>query len=137
MNAEETEREFIKNFIRKERRERSAWILNHKKKRTDFLDRFNHNWNEMLSEKNLTELNTESDFDTYEKIKSELKLNDSDLCYVISYNDFDRQFVELKKAFDEIQKSGFAGLIISPNGKKYYLKTEQEIGAPAKFIGKK
>ncbi len=115
MNAEETEKEFIQNFIRKERRERSLWALNHKKKRTDFLDRFNHNWNEMIAEKNLTELNTKSDFDTYEKIKSELKLKDSDLCYVISYNDFDRQFIELKSAFDECQKSGFAGLIMSVN----------------------
>jgi hypothetical protein len=135
MNAQETEKEFVKNFIRKECRERSLWILNHKKKRTDFIDKFNHNWNEMISEKDLTELNTKSDFKTYEKIKSELNLNDSELCYVISYNEFDKQFVELKRAFNEIQKSGFAGLIISQNGKKYYLKTEQEIGTTAKFIG--
>lgn len=137
MNVEETEKKFIQNFIRKERRERSLWTLNHKKKRTDFIDRFNHNWNEMIAEKDLIELNTKSDFDTYKKIKSELKLKDSDFCYVISYNEFDGQFIELKRAFDEIQKSGFAGLIISPNGKKYYLKTEEEIGAPAKFIGTK
>lgn len=89
----------------------------------------------MIAEKDLTQLNTKSDFETYERIKSELNLNDSDLCYVISFNDFDNQFVELKSAFEECQKSGFAGLIISKNGKKVYLKTEQEIGKPSKFIG--
>ena len=137
MNAEETEKEFIQNFIRKERRERSLQALNHKKKRYDFLDRFNHNWNEMIAEKDLIELHTKSDFGTFEKIKSELKLKDSDLCYVISYNDFDRQFIELRRAYEECQKSGLAGLIISVDGKKFYMKTEQEIGAPAKFIGMK
>jgi hypothetical protein len=91
----------------------------------------------MIAEKDLIELHTKSDFDTYEKIKSELKLKDSDLCYVISYNDFDRQFITLKSAFEECLKSGLAGLIISVNGKKFYLKTEQVIGAPAKFIGMK
>ena len=135
MNAEETEKEFIKNFVLKEKRERSLWALNHKKKRTEFIDKFNHNWNEMIAESNLTELNTKSDFETYEKVKSELKLKDSELCYVISHNELDRQFIKLKKAFDGIQKNGFAGLIVSRNGKKCYLKTEQEIGAPAKFIG--
>lgn len=135
MNAEETEKEFIQNFILKERRERSLWALNHKKKRTEFLDSFNHNWNQMIAEKDLTELNTKSDFDTYEKIKSELKLKDSDLCYVISYNNFDRQFIDLKCAFDKCQKSGFAVLIVSVNGNKFYLKTEQKVGTPAKFIG--
>ena len=137
MNAEETEKEFIQNFIRKERRERSLWTLNHKKKRNDFIQRFNHSWCEMIAEKDLIELHTKSDFDTYEIIKSELKLKDSDLCYVISHNDFDRQFIALKSAFEECLKSGLAGLIISVNGKKFYLKTEQVIGAPAKFIGMK
>ncbi|MCT4663675.1 MAG: hypothetical protein N4A45_00410 [Flavobacteriales bacterium] len=120
MNAEETEKNFIKNFIIKERRERSLWTLNNKKKRTNFIDKFNHNWNEMIAERNLTELNTKSDFETYVKIKSELKLKDSDLYYVISYSEFDRQFIEMKKAFDVIQKSGFAGLIVCQNRKKYY-----------------
>ena len=137
MNAEETEKEFIKCFIRKERRERSLWSLRHKKKRTDFIDRFNHNWDEMIAEKNLTELHTKSDFDTYEKIKSELRIQDSELCYVISYNELDGKFVELKRAFEKCHESGFAALIISNNGKKFYLKTEQEIGAPEKFIGMK
>lgn len=137
MNAEETEKEFIKNFVRKERRERSLWALSHKKKRTDFLDIFNHSSNKIISEKDMTAIHTTSDFETYEKIKYELKLKDTDFCYVISYCEFDRQFIELKIAFNEIHKRGFAGLIISQDGKKYYLKTEQEIGAPAKFIGMK
>lgn len=137
MNAQETEKEFVKNFIRKERRERSLWALNHKKKRTNFIDRFNHNWNDMIAKKDLIELNTKSEFDTYEKIISELNLKDSEFCYLISYNEYDNQFIELKSAFKEIQKSGFAGLIISQNEKKFYLKTEQVIGAPEKFIGMK
>jgi len=104
MNAQETEKEFVNSFIRKEQRERSLWTLNHRKKRTDFINTFNHNWNKMIAEKDLTQLNTKSDFDTYEKIKSELNLNDSDLCYVIYFNDFDNQFVELKSAFRRMSK---------------------------------
>lgn len=137
MNIENIENQFVKNFIRKERRERSLWVLNHKKKRTEFLDKFNHNWNEMIHEKDLIELNTKSDSETYEKIKSELKLHDSDLCYVISYNEFDKEFIAFKDAFKQCQESNFAGFIIDKSGNKFYLKTEQELGMPAKFIGRK
>jgi len=137
MNAQETEEKFIKNFIRKEKRERSLFILNHKRKRFDFLNKFNHHYDEMISKKDLIELNTKSDLDTFQKIKSELNIKDSDLCYVISYDDFDKQFIDFKSAFDSCQQSGLAGLIITENGNKFYLKTEQEIGGPLKFIGKK
>ncbi|WP_298517567.1 hypothetical protein [uncultured Kordia sp.] len=137
MNAIETEKEFITNFIRKEKRERSIWTLSHKKKRSDFIDKFNHNWNEMIVEKNVTQLQDTSDAETYATLKSELNLKDTDICYIISHNDaIDGQFLELQNAFKHCQNNGFAELIISENGKKFYLKTEQEFGAAAKFIGK-
>ena len=136
MNAKQTEKEFIQNFIRKERRERSAWLLRNKKKRTQFIDKFNHNWTDMISEKHLIELNAKSDPNTYEKIKAKIKLKDSDLCYVISYDENDGEFIDLKTAFGNSQANGFASLIIGADGKKFYLKTEQEIGAPKEFVGK-
>lgn len=37
MKAEDTEKEFIKNFMQKDRRERSKWVLRNKKKRNLFI----------------------------------------------------------------------------------------------------
>lgn len=137
MNSKELEKKFVHNFIRKGCRERSLWILNNKKKRTDFINQFNHSWDKMIAEKHLIKLDTTSNFDTYQSIKTELRLNDTDLCYVISYNNYDGQFIEFKSAFEKCQKSQFAILIISENGNKFYLKTEQVIGASCKFLGNK
>ena len=126
---------FVKTFIRKDKRERSLWLLQHKKKRVEFINRFNHRWTEMIAEKDLTELNIKIELNTFEFLKNKLNFYQSDLCYVISHNNDDGDLVDFKTAFENCQASGFATLIISENGKKFYLKTEQEMGAPKTFIG--
>ena len=110
-------------------------VVTHKKKRVEFINRFNHRWNEMISEKELTELNIKTELDTFEYLKNKLNFSPSDLCYVISHNNDDGNLVDFKTAFENCQASGFATLIISENGKKFFLKTEQEMGTPKTFIG--
>ncbi len=122
MKPEDIEMEFVNNFIRKERRERSLYILRNKKKRADFLGKFNHSRNEMIVEKDLIALYTKTDFDTWENIKSALKVKDSDLCYIISYDENNGQFIDRKKAFENCQSIGYAGLIINEDGKKVLSK---------------
>lgn len=136
MNPEETENKFIQNFILKHRKERSLWALRHKKKRTDFLDKFSQNWTDMIVPKKMIELISKSDEETYEIIKQKLKLKDSELFYVISYFELDGKFIDLQTAFEYIQSTGYAGLLVSVDGTKYYFKTEQELGSPKKFIGR-
>ena len=63
---------FVKTFIRKDKRERSLWSLQHKKKRVEFINRFNHRWTEMIAEKDLTELNIKTELNTFEFLKNKL-----------------------------------------------------------------
>ncbi len=135
MSIEAIEKEFIRNFIRKERRERSLLILRSKTKRAQFLDKFNHHWTEMIAEKNLIKVNTKSDQETFSFLKDKLGWNESERCYVISYGKNDGQLLSFKEAFENCQASGYAGLIVGKNGRRFYLKTEQVKGAPDKFIG--
>jgi len=131
MNPEVTEKRFIQNFIKKYRRERSILVLRNKKKRCQFLDKFNHRWDEMIIESELHKLNS----NTYDRIKYDLKFEDSDLCYLISSSEEDGTFLDFKTEYDICQLTGLASLIVSSDGLKYYLKTEQCNGAPDEFIG--
>ncbi len=135
MDIPNIERAFVRNFIRRERRERSIHKLQHKTKRTDFLDKFNHSWSDMLIEKKLISVNVKSDRDTFLFLKERLHREDSDLCYVISYRDSYRQLLPFKEAIEECQSNGYAGLLVGKEGKCFYLKTEQVKGAPERFIG--
>ena len=136
MEASETEKKFVTNFILKHRRERSLYVLNQEKKRYEFLHRFNHNWVSMIAQKHLIEINTKSNDELYDKIKSSLKFKDSDLCLLMSYDENDRTFLSFKEAFEVTVRNGFAIFLISLNGDKYYLKTEEGFGNQKKFVGR-
>ncbi len=135
MSVEKTEEVFVNSFIRKSRRDRSLWALGSKKKRSEFIDKFNHNWTDMITETNLIPLNTISDTETFAKIKSVLHFKNSELCYVISHTNSDGSYMNFEDAFMSCQASMFACLIINKEGTKFYLKTEQEISSPKTFIG--
>jgi hypothetical protein len=71
-------------------------------------------------------------------LRKELKIKDTDRCYVISnYDDVDGHELKFKKAFDKIYGRGLGSLIIASSGDKIYLETEQVQGAPPRFIGKR
>lgn len=73
----------------------------------------------------------------YDFTKSNLKIKDTDVCYIISnYEDIDDTWMNFKEAFDKSWGRGMPTLIIAVAADKIYLETEQIQGAPARFIGK-
>jgi len=96
-NKDQILKEFIKNFIQKDRRERSYFELTNPKKRRLFPDRLNHNWDSVLDMRYLTQIDKESD--NPETIQNKLGLKDNELCYVISnYTDYDDKFFAIQRS---------------------------------------
>ncbi|MES2731128.1 MAG: hypothetical protein V4714_05245, partial [Bacteroidota bacterium] len=120
----------------KNRRERSSWELANAENRGAFINRLNHDWASILDIKYLEQIPRE--LDTKQRVQEALLLKDSDLCYVIShYDEWDDQLVEYKTVFKGIYGRGLATLIIHPSADKLYLETEQEVGSPKRFLGKR
>lgn len=126
---------FIKNFVLKERRERSLFELTHPQKRNLFTKRLNHSWASIIDARKLTLIpKAASDF---EYIKDNLKFKDASSVYVLSeYDDIDDTTMEFRIAFDKCWGRGLASLLISEDASKLYLETEQTQGAPDRFIGR-
>lgn len=126
---------FIRNFIPKDKRERSELQLKDIKKRVKFTDRLNHKWDTVLDMRYFTKI--PSGVNDYEFIKKELKIKDNELCYVISnHDDIDGQTAEFSQAFDKVYGRGFGSLVINASGDKLYLETELVQGKQNRFIGK-
>lgn len=125
--------EFIRQFVLKEKRDRAQLELSTLKRRADFSDRLNHQWDKVLDTNKLRSLPKVSD--DYAYVKGVLRLSDTDKCYVISnYRDIDDQILEFERAFDACYGRGFATLIISASADRIYLETE-EIGHMFRFTG--
>ena len=128
-------KEFIKNFIQKDRRERSYSELISSKKRGQFSDRLNHNWESVLDMRYLTLIDNETD--NPDNIQKELGFKDNELCYVISdYRDYDDKFLPFKEVFAEIYSRGFATILINMTADILFLETERLGKYGARFIGK-
>jgi hypothetical protein len=126
---------FIKNFVPKGKRERIEFELKNAKKRVRFTDRLNHKWETVLDMKFVTKI--PSGVIDYEYAKKELKINENEICYVISnHDDMDGQSEEFQKAFNKVYGRGFGSLIINSSGDKFYLETEVIQGKQNRFIGK-
>ena len=127
---------FIKNFVSKDRRERSEFELKDLKKRAKFTNRLNHNWDDVLDMRFISKIPSVTD--EYEYVKKELKIKNTEPCYVISnYDDVDGQVLQFTNAFKKTYGRGLGSIIINSTGDKMYLETEQEHGAPSRFIGKR
>ena len=126
---------FIKNFILKDKRDRSELELKSDKKRIKFTDRLNHKWDTILDMSFVTKIPVgvnDSEF-----TKKELKIKDNELCYLISNHDeIDGKTEEFDKAFDKVYGRGFGSLIITALGDRFYLETELVQGKQNRFIGK-
>ncbi|MBC8112111.1 MAG: hypothetical protein H7Y04_13730 [Verrucomicrobia bacterium] len=73
----------------------------------------------------------------YKYVVENLKINDTDLSYIISnYKNIDDEVMPFKDAFEKSWGRGFATLIILAGAEKIYLETEQVQGPPERFIGK-
>ncbi|PJE39937.1 MAG: hypothetical protein CUR32_11060 [Flavobacterium sp.] len=136
MEVIETQNTFVKNFIYKAKKDRALFELNSRGKRIEFLRKLNHSYLDYLDETKLT-LIQKKEVDDFLYIKENLKVRETDLCLVISnYREIDNKIMTFKDAFDEIYGFGLASLLVFENAEKIYLQTEQEQGAPNKYIGK-
>ncbi|MBA4056927.1 MAG: hypothetical protein C0490_19590 [Marivirga sp.] len=127
---------FIKKFILEDRRERVDFELRDIKKRDLFIDRLNHTYDKVLDMKYFQRLDPK--LENPELIQKEIKLRDTDFCYVIShYSEFDDKIIDFKTAFDGIYGKGFGSLIINLSADRVYLETELEFGSQKRYIGKR
>lgn len=135
IDKEKIIQDFVRNFVLKERRDRTLHELNHSLKRSLFIRRLHHTWATVLDMRKLTLIPKEGNQFVY--AQNSLALKDKDLVYMISdYGDLDDRFMKFKEGFEMCKGRGLATLIISINADKLYLETEQEQGAPDRFIGK-
>ena len=75
--------------------------------------------------------------DLYQFVIENLKISDSQLCYIFSGDDeLDDKFVSFKQAFNNSYEAGEVSLIIATTLDKIYLIEEQGFGPPNRFIGK-
>ena len=135
MESNTTLNNFIKNFVPKDKRERIEFELKNDKKRGRFTDKLNHKWDTLLDMRFVTKIPAgEND---YEFAMKELKINDNDLCYVISnHDDIDGETAKFTEAFNKVYGRGFGSLVITMFGDKFYLETELVQGKQNRFIGK-
>lgn len=135
IDKETTVKNFVANFVQKDKRERCYSELVNPKKRNKFIDKLNHKWDSVLNMNFLNQVDKLND--SSEGIQKLLGFKDSEICYVISnYSDFDDKFMPFKEVFTEIYSRGFATLLINGSGDEMFLDTEQEKGPAPRFIGR-
>ena len=136
MNHKAIQDLFIKNFVPKDQRERSEYLLNDPRKRVKFTDRLNHKWDTILDMRFISKIPAATN--DLEFTKKELKISENELCYMISnHNDIDGKIMEFGEAFKNVYGRGFGSLIINSSADKLYLETELVQGKQNRFIGKR
>lgn len=136
MDSKTIQDSFIEKFVPKHQRDRAKYLLNDAEKRHEFTDRLNHQWEKVLDMRFLTKI--PSGVIDYDFVKKELKIKETELCFVISnYSDIDGQTLPFDKAFDAVYGRGFGSLIINSTSDKLYLETELVKGKQNRFIGKR
>ncbi len=127
---------FIKNFVQKDRVERSLFELSNSNKRFNFSGRLNHGWERVFNMKYLERIKKENDYP--DRIKELLNFKDDELCYVISnYGEYDDKLLPFNEVFKEIYARGFGTLIINTSANTFFLDTEQIQGPALRFIGRR
>jgi hypothetical protein len=133
--SEITLRNFINNFIQKERRDRTLLQLTSPKKRFQFTHKLNHQWDAILDMRRLKQI--PKGFEDYKFAVQELKISGKEPCIIISnHDDIDGQEKTFEQAFDAVYGKGFASVIITAAGDKMYLETELVQGRQNRFTGK-
>lgn len=127
---------FVDNFILKDKRERALVELTNSKKREKFVDRLNHKWETLFDMRFLKQVDKQNDSSI--EIQKLLKIQDDDLCYVISnYEEFDDKVIRFHEAFDALYSMGLGSVIINMSADTIFLDTEQVQGPAPRFIGHK
>ena len=131
-DAEIHEQSFVNSFILKGYRERLAFEL--RKRRGDFLGRFCHDALSYLDSRFVIEIRRPNS--SRAEIFTELKRRGAkDFCYAISSSDdIDGRTVPLADALSIAVGFGLASVLSCIPGELAYLETEQEAGAPDRFV---
>lgn len=122
---------FINNFIGMRYRERLKYELNSKKKRSNAINRFSHNWGDIIDKEKVY---MESDSLTCAQTSENLKeLSSAKQAYIISLNSYDKKVMPLSDAlllcFDE-----YSVVILILDETTCFIKTEVEDGNCQKII---
>lgn len=100
------------------------------------MDKFNHNWKDLLIDKYYHPV----EYRNHEALQTGLihhfDLLKNDNVYILSTDDNDGRIVTLNEACDFVLNSYFAIFVINPSSTAFYLKTEVVNGRGEEFIGK-
>lgn len=115
------EETLCRNFFDKRVRDRLAYELGTTKKRGEVLKKLSHTAEDYIRQ---TALQTRFEAPPEQpQIKAFLKSPD---CYVISLSEISGSFSELPSALDVLYQNGMAYMLISHDGERAYLETENE-----------
>jgi len=125
---------FIEKFIQKDKKKRVSFELTNPKKRHLFINRLNHNWEELLKPNCFVILDKEED--SPEQIQKILGVENDKLCYIISnYNEYDNKIIPYNEIFDNLYNRGLGSLIVPIDLNSFFLNSEQVNGKSVKCIG--
>jgi hypothetical protein len=126
---------FVRNFVLKDKAERSYTQLIDPKKRHKFTDWLNHRWDTVLNMKKLAAIGPNNDHPA--GIQQLLQFGRRDLCYTISnYSQFDDQCLSFQEIFDQIYAQGMGTILLNLSGDTLFLETEMDRAPTARFIGR-
>lgn len=115
------EENLCRNFFDKRVRDRLAYELGSAKKRGEFLNKLSHTVDDYIRQ---TAVHTRFEAPPeLPQIKAFLKSPD---CYVISLSETDGSFSELSAVLDVLYQNGMAYMLISSDGERAYIETENE-----------
>lgn len=133
MNTEQ-ESNFIQAFVRRERRERSRYELLSKKRRSSFINRLCHRYDDIFDARYLKQIPPpNSDCTTILRLLQQKGA--SDQCYAISASDeIDGKTITLSEALHKAVGYGLPTVLICIPGRLAYFEAEQEIGSPPRYL---
>ena len=128
------EKIFIETFVVKNKRDRSLFELNSKKKRRDFFSKLSHRYDEIIDLRYTTKIPSPNSSSEY--IHQILKKHGAGKdCYLLSYfNELDRKMMLLSEALEQCVGRGMSSIVICIPNKLAYFEAEQEVGPPPRFI---
>ena len=125
MNVE-IEKRFVKEYIKKNRRDRMLYELNNAKKRINAIGRFCHRAADYLIASKIVYKGT-----SLEQGIEILNVAHSKECYLISYDDIDGKVLAPMEAMERIESCGMASIAIFTDF--CVIKTEQSVGPAEVF----
>jgi hypothetical protein len=133
MNRDQ-EVDFLRAFVRRERRERAKFELLSPNKRGAFLNRLCHTYQDILDTRYLKPI-PEPNSDYRAVLRHLIQRHAPETCYVISsISELDGQQVRLAEALEKVVGFGLPSIVICLPGILGYFEAEQEHGPPPRYM---